>query len=78
MQTNAITVASAASTSAHKAAKSKNWAGCVDQATKALEVAPNSAGLRELRVECSTEIGDVEAVYGDLRFVCTFHLIAKR
>ncbi|CAD6580379.1 MAG: hypothetical protein TREMPRED_002722 [Tremellales sp. Tagirdzhanova-0007] len=64
--TDAITVASAASTSAHKAAKSKNWVGCVEQSTKALEVAPNSAGLRELRVECCTEMGDVEAVYGDI------------
>lgn len=40
---------------------------CVDHATKALEAGPNSAELRELRLECSTEMGDVEAVYGDLR-----------
>jgi DnaJ family protein C protein 3 len=38
----------------------------VDHATKALETGPNSADLRELRVRCATELGDVEAVYGDL------------
>ncbi|WWC67535.1 uncharacterized protein I206_101444 [Kwoniella pini CBS 10737] len=61
-----LTLAAGASKSAHKARKNKDWNVCVDHATKALEVGPNSGGLRELRVECATELGDVQAVYGDL------------
>ncbi|KAK1926612.1 putative Co-chaperone [Papiliotrema laurentii] len=61
-----ITQASAASKSAHKSAKGKHWQACVDHATKALEVGPNSVEMRQLRVECSTQLGDVEAAYGDL------------
>ena len=64
---SSITLASAASASATKAAKRKDWMVCVDQMTKALEVGPNAAESRELRVVCATELGDVEAVYGDLR-----------
>ncbi|GFZ49009.1 hypothetical protein JCM24511_06758 [Saitozyma sp. JCM 24511] len=65
----ALKVAAAASAAAHKAEKSRKWDGCVEHATKALETGPNSAELRELRVRCATELGDVEAVYGDLRWV---------
>ncbi|WVQ83932.1 hypothetical protein IAT38_006076 [Cryptococcus sp. DSM 104549] len=61
-----VTVGEAAGVSAHKAAKQEKWVVCVDHATKALEVGPNSADLRRLRVECATELGDVNAVYGDL------------
>ncbi|WVQ68839.1 uncharacterized protein L199_007048 [Kwoniella botswanensis] len=63
---HSVTLAAGASKSAHKARKNKEWHVCVDHATKALEVGPNSAELRELRVECATELGDVQAVYGDL------------
>lgn len=41
----------------------------MEHATKALEVGPNSAALRRLRVQCATELGDIDAVYGDLRWV---------
>ncbi|WVQ97716.1 hypothetical protein IAU59_004830 [Kwoniella sp. CBS 9459] len=63
---HSLVLAVGASSSAHKASKNKNWAVCVDHASKALEVGPNSADLRELRVACATELGDVQAVYGDL------------
>lgn len=69
MQAEALKVAAAASAAAHKAEKSRKWDGCAEHATKALETGPNSAELRELRVRCATELGDVEAVYGDLRWV---------
>jgi DnaJ family protein C protein 3 len=69
MQAEAVKVAAAASAAAHKAEKSRKWDGCVEHATKALETGPNSAELRELRVRCATELGDVEAVYGDLWWV---------
>jgi DnaJ family protein C protein 3 len=39
----------------------------VEHSTRALEVGLNSAELREIRVACATELGDVDAVYGDLR-----------
>ncbi|WVR04336.1 hypothetical protein IAU60_001336 [Kwoniella sp. DSM 27419] len=61
-----VSLGSAASKSAHKAAQSRNWAVCVDHSTKALEFGPNSKDLRELRVTCATELGDSQAVYGDL------------
>ena len=64
---DSVKVALSAITAAQRGAKNRSWAACVDQATKALEVAPNSAEIRELRLECETEMGDVEAVYGDLR-----------
>lgn len=52
---------------ARAAAKSHKWGDCVAHASKALEVGPNSASLRELRVECNTEMGEAEGAYGDLR-----------
>jgi DnaJ family protein C protein 3 len=52
---------------AYTAAKKKKWEECVHSATRALEVGPNSAKLRELRVECNTEMGDAEGAYADLR-----------
>lgn len=66
-QAESVHAALGASKSAHKAAKGKKWQQCVQDATKALEVGPNSGSLRLLRIECATELGDVEAVYGDLR-----------
>lgn len=62
-------MAQAAMGSASNAREGKRWDVCVDQATKALEVGPNSGQLREMRIECATELGDVESVYGDLRWV---------
>jgi DnaJ family protein C protein 3 len=38
----------------------------VDHVSKALEVGPNSLELRELRLRCVTELGDIAAIYGDL------------
>jgi DnaJ homolog subfamily C member 3 len=52
---------------ARKANKSSKWQVCVDEATKALDVGPNSVELREIRVRCAEGLGDVEAVIGDLR-----------
>ncbi|WWC87303.1 uncharacterized protein L201_002191 [Kwoniella dendrophila CBS 6074] len=63
---HSLNLAAAASKSAHNAKQSKDWHVCVDHATKALEVGPNSSELRELRLDCATELGDVQAVYGDL------------
>jgi DnaJ family protein C protein 3 len=62
-----LNVAEGASKSAFSASEEKKWDQCIVQATKALEVGTNSAELRELRVDCATELGDVDAVYGDLR-----------
>jgi len=68
VQSQSIHLASVATSSARNASERQDWAVCVDHATKALEVSPNSAGLRELRLGCETEMGDVNAVYGDLRY----------
>lgn len=47
--------------------KNKAYAHCVEHSTKALEVAPNSIEIRELRLACTEELGDIDAIYGDLR-----------
>ena len=57
------------SSSARKAGKKRDWQGCWSHASRALEVGPNSVELRDLRVECATELEDGEAVYADLRCV---------
>ncbi|XAO21437.1 hypothetical protein I312_100188 [Cryptococcus bacillisporus CA1280] len=61
-----ITVGEAAEKSALQAFEKGRWQVCVDHSTKALEVGPNSERLRQLRVNCATELGDVNMVYGDL------------
>ena len=53
--------------SARAAAKARKWEDCVSHATRALETGPNSAKLRELRVECNTQMGEAEGAYADLR-----------
>jgi DnaJ family protein C protein 3 len=63
----------AAQHSAEAAAGSSNWQVCVDHASRALEVGPNSLELRELRIRCTTELGDVAAVYGDLSRLSTLN-----
>ncbi|ODN75197.1 hypothetical protein L202_06395 [Cryptococcus amylolentus CBS 6039] len=60
------TVGEAAEKSAVQASKQKKWQVCVDHSTKALEVGPSSTSLRQLRVDCATELGDINTVYGDL------------
>lgn len=45
----------------------------MQHATKALEVGPNSVEMREVRLACNEEMGDVDAVYGDLRYVSCAH-----
>jgi DnaJ family protein C protein 3 len=54
---------------ARKAISSKAWQKAVDEATKALEVGPNSVELREIRVKGYEGAGDLEGLIGDLRFV---------
>ncbi|ORY23810.1 hypothetical protein BCR39DRAFT_548578 [Naematelia encephala] len=63
---NSITAASAEKKSALAALKSNHWDRCVEHATKALEVGINSIEIREVRLKCEEELGDVDAVYGDL------------
>jgi len=65
-QERAVGQAWAARDSAESAASSGEWQICVDHASKALEVGPNSLELRELRLRCVTELGNVVAIYGDL------------
>lgn len=64
-----VTVGEAAEKSALQAFEKRKWQVCVDHSTKALEVGPNSERLRRLRVNCATELGDINMVYGDLRLV---------
>ncbi|WVN88861.1 uncharacterized protein L203_104075 [Cryptococcus depauperatus CBS 7841] len=59
-------IGEAAEKSARQASSKKNWQVCVDHVTKALEVGPNSSSLRKLRVDCASELGDINMVYGDL------------
>lgn len=66
-QAESVNVAASASKAAQKAAKGKRWSDCVEKATSALEVGPNSGSLRQLRIQCATELGDPESVFADLR-----------
>lgn len=54
---------------ARRARDARAWGQCVDHASKALEVGTNSIELRELRLACEEEAGDVDGVYGDLTWV---------
>lgn len=63
----------AAKRSAQDASSSSKWQVCVDHASRALEVGPNSLELRELRIRCTTELGDIAAVYGDLSRLSTLN-----
>jgi DnaJ family protein C protein 3 len=56
---------------ARRARDARAWGQCVDHASKALEVGTNSIELRELRLGCEEEAGDVDGVYGDLTWVIT-------
>lgn len=58
-----------AATQARKAKKGRAYPLCVQHATRALETGPNSIEMREVRVACAEQMGDVDAVYGDLRCV---------
>ncbi|KAI5449980.1 hypothetical protein NCC49_003871 [Naganishia albida] len=51
---------------ARKAISSKAYQKAVDEATKALEVGPNSVELREIRVKGYEGAGDLEGLIGDL------------
>lgn len=73
MQEQSVGLAAAARESAERGSASKNWQVCVDHATKALEVGSNSLELRELRLGCATELGDIDAVYGDLSRLSTLN-----
>lgn len=66
-------LASAAKASAEQAVINGNWQICVDHSTKALEVGSNSLELREMRLKCATEMGDIDAVYGDLSRLSTLN-----
>lgn len=65
----AVVDAADAAKKARKARKQKAYPLCVQHATKALETGPNSIEMREVRVACAEQMGDVDAVYGDLRYV---------
>lgn len=49
----------------------------MDEATKALEVGPNSVELREIRVKGYEGAGDLEGLVGDLRFVLRYVTACK-
>lgn len=52
---------------ARKALASKSYSKAVEEASKALAVAPNSIELRELRIKAHEGAGDLEEMIGDLR-----------
>lgn len=62
----AVASAQAGLKAARADAGAKKWESCVEHATLAIKVGPNSAELRELRARCETERGNVEAAYADL------------
>lgn len=51
---------------ARRAQSERAWGKCVEHASRALEVGISSIELRELRLACEEEAGDVDGVYGDL------------
>ncbi|EIW68583.1 hypothetical protein TREMEDRAFT_44445 [Tremella mesenterica DSM 1558] len=61
-----IHIAAEAQRKAIAAEENQQWAVCVDEATQALTTSPNSIPLRELRIRCSEETGNVMSVHGDL------------
>ena len=69
MQGSNLQTAMVESKAAYKSAASRRWQDCVDQATRALESATQSASLRKLRLECATELGDLDLAYGDMSYV---------
>ena len=72
-QERAVGLAAAARHSAESSAASGQWEICVDHASKALEVGPNSLELRELRLRCVTALGNIVAIYGDLSRLSTLN-----
>ncbi|KLT38408.1 hypothetical protein CC85DRAFT_281216 [Cutaneotrichosporon oleaginosum] len=63
---HAVAGALAASKAAEADAARQKWDACVDHATQALKVAPNSGALRALRARCETARGHVDGAYADL------------
>ncbi|EPQ59851.1 hypothetical protein GLOTRDRAFT_71540 [Gloeophyllum trabeum ATCC 11539] len=51
---------------ARQAAKSHLWTLCEEESSIALRTATHSVDLRQLRVQCSLQAGDVESAVGDL------------
>jgi hypothetical protein len=49
-----------------QAHRSKNYHECIEQATVVLQTATHSVDMRELRVTCSLNEGDVDRAVGDL------------
>jgi DnaJ family protein C protein 3 len=66
-QESNLKAAESALAAARKAHKKSQHQACVEHATRALEVGPNSLELREIRLDCEEGLGDVDAVIGDLR-----------
>ncbi|KAI5290475.1 hypothetical protein KEM55_008579, partial [Ascosphaera atra] len=58
-----------AAIAAEKAEKRKDWGGCMEQASKAIEVATTSVDLRRRRAKCRFEIGEIYQGIGDLTHV---------
>lgn len=48
------------------AQKANQWDGCIEQATAALESASHSVSIREMRIECALEKGDVDQAAADM------------
>jgi DnaJ homolog subfamily C member 3 len=56
-------VAAKKAKAAHKA---ENFPLCIEEASKALHTATHSASLRNIRLECAMQTGDLEQAVGDL------------
>jgi len=48
------------------AKKASNWDGCIEQASGALESASHSIPIRQLRIDCALEKGDVDQAVADM------------
>lgn len=64
-----LTEAQGAAKLAEVAAQSGNWDECITQAGEAIYVANRAPNLRELRVKCRFEKGEVEEGMGDLHHI---------
>lgn len=51
---------------AHSSLTSKSYPACIEHASAALQVGPNSLDLRQVRLQCYEGVGDLEGYIGDL------------
>lgn len=59
----------AAEKKARQARQAGLWTLCEEESSIALRTATHSVELRQLRVDCSLQAGDVEGAVGDLTYV---------